>query len=121
MTKRTLELTEHELSRDWVILDGPNLIMRGPGTDVVRAFSIMSGVKGGSFVAPTPAELARYSQKWSGPLALAKVQCMVERKRRSAAESRHTRDTACATPPALPVAQPKPPTKLVETDDVGFE
>jgi len=83
MAKKTaLELTEQELAKDWVILDGPNLIMRGPGADIVRAFSIMSGVKDGNYVPPTPAELSRYSQKWEGPLALAKVACQMERPRR---------------------------------------
>lgn len=75
--------TPRDLEKDWLILDGTNLLMRGKGTEVVRAFSIMSGVKGGQFNPPTPAELSRWGRRWNGPLVLARVQCEVEKPRRT--------------------------------------
>jgi len=75
--------TPRDLEKDWLILDGTNLLLRGTGTEVVRAFGIMSGVKGGQFNPPTPAELSRWGRRWNGPLVLARVQCEVEKPRRA--------------------------------------
>jgi hypothetical protein len=75
----TLEVCPASLQQEWMILDNDQPVLRGPGVEVVRAFSIMSGVKGGTFQPPSAEELARWRRKWNGPLILVRVISRVEK------------------------------------------